>query len=214
MMLASAEVRWFFPGDPPEEVTAWFRAGVAPAAQPRRVDRYLLMPGCESVGIKLREGLFEVKARCGPSEACAYPNGVRGRRDAWTKWSRTVADQRLLLPGAGERWVAVAKRRALRGFSLDGAGDDPREIDAPGARPSRGCGVEITRVELIDAESSRWWTLGLEAFDEHGDARECLERVATFLFGNTPPPFGLQIEASAAYPEWLLRHAPDSGREV
>jgi len=212
MMLASSEVRWFFPGDPPDEMTAWFRAGVPPVSQARRVDRYLLMPGCNSVGIKLREGLFEVKARCGASEACAYPNGVRGRRDSWIKWSRTVDEQRLLAPGAEERWVAVAKRRSLRAFSLSTG--DPREIDARDAPPARGCGIEITRVELIDADSSRWWTLGLEAFDEHGDPHECLERVATLLFGETPPPVALQIEGSSAYPGWLRRHAPDSGREV
>ncbi|MGD8330076.1 MAG: hypothetical protein PVJ49_11625 [Acidobacteriota bacterium] len=214
MMLASSEVRWFFPGDPPEEVTSWFFAGVAPAGRARRVDRYLLMPGCDTVGIKLREGRFEVKARCGPSEACAYPHGVRGRQAAWIKWSRAVDDRRPPVPGGEERWVAVAKRRSLRGFALAGGANDPQEIDARGARPTRGCSVEITRVELIDAESSRWWSLGFEAFDEHGDGREPLERAARFLFGETPPPLTLTSEASMAYPEWLLRHAPDSGREV
>ena len=61
-MVASTEVRWFFPGEPSAETWAWVRSGDLGALQSPRTDEYLVLPGRETTGIKLREGLFEVKA--------------------------------------------------------------------------------------------------------------------------------------------------------
>jgi len=218
VILSSAEVRWFFRGDPPAEVGEWFRYGDLWAQQPDRIDEYLLLPGCSTTGIKLREGRFEVKVQTEGPVATEYPGGVRGHRDGWVKWSASLGDAegvRASLRAGDEQWVRVRKARALRGFSLDGAShdDDPREIDAGGERPGRGCGVEITEVRVLAPAESAWWTLGLEGFDDGGDPTECLERVARFFFAGTLPSvaldldssLALDLDASLSYAAWLGR---------
>jgi hypothetical protein len=207
-MLASAEVRWFFRGDPPVEVGEWFRSGDLWTQQPSRVDEYLMLPGCSTAGIKLREGRFEVKVQTEEPVATEYPGGVRGHRDGWVKWSRSVGDAertRAFLRAGDEQWARVRKDRALRGFSLDQAShdEDPREIDAGGEPPGRGCGVEITEVRVLAPAESTWWTLGLEGFDDAGDPTECLERVARFFFAGTLPPVALDLDSSLSYAAWL-----------
>lgn len=209
-MLASAEVRWFFRGDPPVEVGEWFRRGDLWTQQANRVDEYLLLPGCSAAGIKLREGRFEVKAQTEAPVVTEYPGGVRGRRDGWVKWSRSAPDPeqtRALLTADDEQWVRVGKDRTLRGFSLDGASPDegPHEVDASSQRPQRGCGVEITRVSVLAPVETTWWTLGLEGFDDGGDPTECLDRVARFFFASETPPVTLGLDASLSYAAWLAR---------
>lgn len=216
-MLASAEVRWFFRGEPPAEVWEWFRSGDLWTQQPNRVDEYLVLPGCSAVGIKLREGRFEVKAQTEAPLATEYPGGVRGHRDGWVKWSRSAGDPeraRAFLTAGDEQWVRVGKDRTLRGFSLDGVSPDgdPHEVDASSDRPARGCGVEITRVSVLAPVESAWWTLGLEGFDQGGEVAECLERVARFFFAGGAPPVALDLDSSLSYSAWLGRGLYSPGR--
>jgi hypothetical protein len=100
----SAEIRWFWPGHAQWEVLlAWFtREGRLPliehtdtpdsAARPfvkqerPRTDEYLLLPNCETVGVKQREGQLEVKALVDVPQPFAQGN-VAGQIDQWVKWS-------------------------------------------------------------------------------------------------------------------------------
>ena len=82
-MLYSAELRWFFEGDVPMAMDAWFREGASVEAEVRR-DRYLVFPGCDSVGVKIRDvserkgGRFEVKASIGTPEVVWLTPTVQG----------------------------------------------------------------------------------------------------------------------------------------
>lgn len=208
MTLTTAEVRWFFRGAPPEDVRQWFRRGDLWAPQPTRVDEYLVLPGCTTAGMKLREGRFEVKAQTVAPVGAEYPGGVCGYRDGWVKWSRYIgnaAQVRSFLLAGDEEWVKVRKGRTLRGFSLDGVSDggDPREVDANGERPPWGCCAEITELEVLAPRPSSWWTLGLEGFGQGGEVMECLERGARFFFGAAPPPIPLDLDASRSYVRWF-----------
>lgn len=210
VMLASAEVRWFFRGAPSAEDWRWFRDGELWFRQPPRVDEYLVLPDCTTTGIKLREGRFEVKALTDAPRIVEYPHGVRGHRDGWVKWSRaldTGSAAGPFPPQDDERWVRVLKRRTLRGFSLDGidADGDPREVSAEEQRPRRGCGVEITEVRIFGNADSPWWTVGLEGFDDDGAVDDALERVARYFFSIAPPARDLDRDASRSYVEWLAR---------
>ena len=208
MILVTAEVRWFFRGAPPARVWRWFRRGDLWAPQPNRIDEYLVLPGCATAGIKLREDRFEVKAQTALPEATEYPGGVRGYCEGWVKWSRyagRAAGARSFLVAGDEEWVKVAKARTLRGFSFDGVGGggDPREVNARRERPSRGCAAEITELEVLAPPASSWWTLGLEGFDPGGDASACLERGAHVFFAAAPAPIDLDLDASRSYAGWL-----------
>lgn len=207
MTLVTAEVRWFFRGSPPADVREWFHRGSLWAPEPHRVDEYLVLPGRSTVGIKLREGRFEVKARTAAPEATEYPGGVWGYREGWVKWSRYAVDAaqaRSFLVAGDEEWLRVGKARTLRGFSLEGVGGgDAREVDARGERPGRGCAAEITELEVMAPRVSSWWTLGLEGFDAEGSVEECLDRGARSFFAGEPVPIALDLDASRSYAGWL-----------
>src|SRR2546422_3121611 len=61
-MSTTAEVRWFFEGQVPDEIEQWFcRSNLALKAAPRE-DHYLLFPAVLGLGLKMREGRLEVKS--------------------------------------------------------------------------------------------------------------------------------------------------------
>src|SRR5205807_8153515 len=64
----SAELRWFFPGRPPGPVVAWFEVNAE--APQTRVDVYLVLPGTDALGVKIRGSTtnLELKLRPRPAE--------------------------------------------------------------------------------------------------------------------------------------------------
>jgi hypothetical protein len=202
-----------FPGSPPPEVRRWFRRGSLWVEQPARVDEYLLFPGCTSVGIKMRQGLLEVKALSGEAEIATYPGGAGGYRESWVKWSRPAAGVEGAENGPrlpGEAWVSLSKRRTLREFSLDGvdAAAVPFEVDAGVVRPRAGAAMEITELRVLpeardSSPASVWWTLAFEGFDAAGETTACLDRVARHVLAAEPSPLPLDVADSASYAAWL-----------
>ena len=87
MVLHTSEIRWFLRGTLPLEILSWFSAGHVPDSEPVQVQEYLLFPDCESVGVKLREQRFEIKAQSGPSRPLHLAFGINGRTEDWVKWS-------------------------------------------------------------------------------------------------------------------------------
>ena len=136
----SAEIRWFLPAqDRNDQLLDWFRLpdqeivveteayvpllGVAHFVKQERerVDEYLLIPDCATVGVKQRQGRLEVKALvAGPHP---FSQGeVSGRVDQWVKWSFNPSDEIAnLLEGELNRsgpWRKVGKKRyALARFT-------------------------------------------------------------------------------------------------
>ncbi len=118
MMLYSTEVRWFIPEHLPDEVLDWFKAGRVLNSEGMHVHEYLLFPDCEYVGVKLRDGRFEIKAMRGSSEPLNPNLSVAGRREQWIKWSLAsnalqALDEPLHQSG---QWLKVRKERFLRRF--------------------------------------------------------------------------------------------------
>jgi hypothetical protein len=187
----SAEARWFFTGTIPDPVEDWFLDGNASEPE-SRVDRYLVFPGCESVGVKLRDaddrggGDFEIKVWVGAPQVTRFTPEVTARTDAWVKWSSpTPAPPRWVEPS----FVTVAKERRQRTFSLDGG---------------TGANAEVVTLE-VDGRS--WWTLGLESFGPREAVRPALLTVATHWFVHQPP-CELGVIRSMSYPTWLAGLIP------
>jgi hypothetical protein len=198
-LLYSAEVRWFFRGEVPADFAAWFDAGRS-TPFPARTDLYLALPGCESVGVKQREGRFEVKAVIGGTVPVRYGPAVAGRSDAWVKWSndgRGIAEWMAALGREPAGWIAVEKERRLRKFSLERGA--PQEV-GPDVFPHAGCNVELTRLQ---AQGGRWWTFGLEAYGAMEAVRGYLRLGAERFFAGEPPPMSLDVVSSCSYPAWL-----------
>lgn len=223
-ILNSAEVRWFFPGDspgegritsPPSNVKEWFKQGIDLVWPPKeRTDCYLLLPGCETTSVKLREGRFEVKTIRGGSEAVSYGKGISGRSEAWIKWSYGKEGVEMFIDALEqepEGWIEVTKWRWLRKYSLDKK--IPIEVNI-NDRPKKGCDIELTAIKASD---SYWWTFGFEGFGSADAVRENLHIVATHFFARTKPPLSLNTTNSCAYPVWLnsiIDHIDNEKRSV
>jgi hypothetical protein len=200
-ILYTAEVRWFLRDELPEKVLTWFgggRWGNEPA--PEREDVYLMFPGCESAGVKRREGRFEIKVIRDAPESVHYAPIVNGRSDSWAKWSygkEGVAAWLGLLELEQAGWLAVKKTRWQRKISLDGS--EPEEVD-PMTFPGRGCNVELTSLRI---EGGNWWTIGLEAYGAAESVRDHLHQVAVYFFSRHGSPLPLDATCSYSYPVWL-----------
>jgi hypothetical protein len=196
-MLPTVEARWFMVGRVPEEAQWWFeRSGPVTNAQPR-TDSYLRLPGVTSIGIKLREGRFEVKRREIDFGLALLGSRVTGRLGLWRKWSFTVSvTDPTEVPDDG--WINIAKERRLRKYAID----DVTGLTAvdPDSFPERGCSVELTEMNVRDVE---WWSVGFEAFGpDEARLRSTLELVATTCLDSQDHP-ALHAENSFDYPEWL-----------
>src|SRR4051794_17396553 len=160
-MLHSCEIRWFFLGVLPEEAKSWFEA-VDEQKEDSSGDSYLVFPGCETIGVKLRDGAkFEIKARRFGPKIIEPVKSVVGKTDCWVKWSPDFELTGELKRAMTEEshWIDVDKTRWLRRYEIKG-GASPSEISGK-ERPSEGCDVELTELHV---ESGFWWTVGFEAF--------------------------------------------------
>jgi hypothetical protein len=164
----SAEIRWFLPHQGQwDTLLAWFtRQGQLniveetipyirqPDAAPfvkqerSRTDEYLLLPNCETVGVKHRQGRLEVKALVAGPRPFAQ-DGVAGRVDQWVKWSfkpaesiASALESELLLSGI---WRQVEKQRYTQKCAAVAGGVT---AVSPDAWPDAGCNIELTLVGL------------------------------------------------------------------
>jgi hypothetical protein len=208
-MFRSAEIRWFFEGEGNAALEQRILQSEMADRQPARLDDYLLLPGCTSTGVKIREGRFEIKARTSPSQLQRYSGRVAGYRNSWVKWSRAIPGTQDFPRCArdDERWVAVKKRRVLRLFSLENA--QPVETAARGPILSAGCQVEYSQIEVRPdgaQAAAAWWSFSLEAFGKPGTETGNLDATAHHICDDGFE-FLLPEEASMSYPAWLQRVA-------
>src|ERR1700733_11784409 len=111
IMLPSVEVRWFISGSLPEKLRTWFEQGILVAAdRKKRTDHYLCLPGMTSIGVKLREGKFEVKRRDADLGLATIGSRAIGRLGLWRKWSFTIADE-AAEKAPDNHWCSIEKTR-------------------------------------------------------------------------------------------------------
>lgn len=209
MMWRSAEARWFIEGSLPDEVLRWFKAGQVLESEGVQVHEYLVFPECQSVGVKLREGRFEIKAILAPAQPLGPDPGIQGKTDQWMKWSLASEGLQTLEPALHQSglWLKVRKERILRKFSADRG--PLREISTPpGFFPGSGANIELTRLE-VEANPRFWFSLGFEAFGPPAVAdKVLLEALRLFLKDHgRPPGISLREENSLSYPAWLAKVA-------
>lgn len=201
-METTLEVRWFGPGRPPDELVARFDDLAAPGPA-RRTDAYLLLPGTDDLGVKLREGgvAFELKLRQHDFGEAKFAGGPAGNLERWQKWSFPVADAACRMASLGlpaGSLVDVEKRRRLVTYRLAPDGF-VTQVDE---RAGDGCSVEITSL-LVNA--SAWWSLGFEAFGAQDRLADALMGAAGVFFAGEPAVAPVLAPAvSCAYPAWLL----------
>ena len=222
-LLHSAEIRWFLPGrDQWDAMLQWFlrngelallaetepyvrQADAAPFVKQElpRADEYLLLPNCETVGVKQRQGRLEVKALVAGPRPFAQ-DGVAGRVDEWVKWSLKPAasiasalEAELHQTGV---WCTVEKRRSTQKYAAVAGGVAPV---SPDAWPDAGCNIELT-LAGVGRDKESWLTFGFEAFGRPDQVAGLLaEAVAHFFAAHGLPPLALSEHSSLSYPAWL-----------
>ena len=219
-MYYSGEARWFFQGEASHAARHWITASDLSDPAPERVDQYLVLPGCPTTGIKIREGNFEVKAQTSPTEPVTWNERIAGSRDTWVKWSRAMQDTATFTDRiqSGEHWAFVSKRRTLRLFSLES--ELPTEVEIGGPCLSAGCQVEMSDIRVAWASeyglppqkegwqrADRWWSFCFEAFGEPAQLLDHLDSTIRFVAAEAPE-LELPQEASMSYPAWLASLRP------
>ncbi len=220
----SAEIRWFLPRQSQwDAMLRWFarngelaliaetepyvrQPDAAPFVKEERprADEYLLLPNCETVGVKQRQGRLEVKALVAGPRPFAQ-GAVAGRADEWVKWSLKPAAsiasalEAELLHQSGV-WCTVEKRRSTQKYAAVAGGVAPV---SPDSWPDAGCNIELTLADL-GREQESWMTFGFEAFGSSDQVGGLLaEAVAHFFAAHGLPPLGLSEQSSLSYPAWL-----------
>jgi hypothetical protein len=220
----SAELRWFLPEQSPwDRILHWFTLqgrlpiNVEGQYDPRtvtrpfvklereRIDEYLLLPQCDTVGVKQRQGKLEVKALIAGPRPFSL-GGVVGRVDQWVKWSfdpsEAMATQLEIELDQSGPWRRVVKKRYTQKISLDSV----RLIAVPPDQyPEAGCNIELTMID-VQAIFRTWLTFGFEAFGPSARVMALLdEAVAHFFAVHGPPPVSLDGGDSLSYPAWLAK---------
>jgi hypothetical protein len=216
-MLSTAEIRWFTPGDIPDQVFDWFIDFIGkPTRAPSRTDHYLLLPD-DGIGIKIREVMIEHKQRSGGEvERLRGGEGERervrtGKRwsdgvnsgivERWEKWSFPLDDDEAvakMLKTYTESWLGITKKRLMRILEFDDNGNIRHTTFE--AVKNIACGWELTELE-IEGSPDKWWTMGFEAFGEVGDLDEPLIGVCEHVLKESPIKFN--VRNSFSYPEWI-----------
>jgi len=198
MVFQSAEIRWFFKGNIPEKISLWFADldGIF-EKQETRTDQYLLLKNTNSLGIKIREGKFEIKERHTRARKTLTTGNIEGDVEVWTKWSfdSDVGEQSLARSIKGE-FIPVEKTRELQKYIFDSKGNISRGFDN---YRSNGCNLELTKVIL---NNQLWWTLGLETYGKPEKQEKNLNTAFYFIFQSEFPGI-LTTLRSFGYPQWL-----------
>jgi hypothetical protein len=194
----TAEVRWILPGQLDAALIDWF--GRFPTGMDSREDAYLVDPLLRGLSVKIRTGrLFEVKLRDSSPGILDVAGGVRGRIEAWRKWSFPIG--LLELDDAGSPgWMVVHKRRWTIRFQLLSGRPIAEVLELAG---ESACTVDLAEIR---SGGQTWWSLGFEATGPAAALSAALQRTAALMFAE-PPPGDPEFDMShtRSYLEWLSR---------
>ena len=221
---ASHEVRWFFEGAVAQYpvLKKWFetfapiemKGDLGPPVWTGRLggepDVYLLLPGADDMGIKWREGNFQIKGRVASLGVQSFCGRFQGQVERWVRWSYAgmpEAYRNLFLDGKADGLVrvSVGKTRALRKISVDTYNGSALEVD-PKSFIDRGINFELTDLEVA---GKHYCTLAFEAYPDDSGMHAAFTRVVEAFLGGLMG-IDLGVENSMGYPEWLFRISPGS----
>jgi hypothetical protein len=208
-MALTSELRWFYPGFPPEAIARWFETQCpqqGPVNPETRDDLYLFTPDCDYLNIKWRQERLEIKWRQAEWDSVQFGDCLSGNLETWQKCA--CEELTPTMPGDAEAkgtWVRVSKRRSQRFYQVQNATIEPIGGDRP---ISQGCSLELTQLAIADQP---WWSLALEAFGPTNTLIDTLKATATVLSTSYPPEFPLTPAASFAYPHWLQQVLQEKG---
>ena len=200
-MLTTYEVRWFNSGNIPENIESWFKHCLLSSTKlpEKREDVYLYTPGCDYLGIKLRQGGLEIKWRYLEKTAMQFGSLVQGNGEKWKKWRcADSSEESFSFQQIGDNpvWVKVAKVRYSQLYQI--LEKTPQAVSSD-TDVDNGCSLELTNVEI---NGNKLWSIALEAFGEDCNLKDNLQVTADIVFSSYDL-FPLQAENSYGYPSLL-----------
>lgn len=221
-MQESSELRWFFTEKKDIEILErWFQKR---DLQFRnyffdRQDYYLVLPGVNSLGIKLREatqdfsgkwlGKLESKILVKDVGEIDLPGGNVGICNEWRKFSFVLPAGEATLEAIissltvdtkkadVKNWVKMSKQRLLLIYDLE-----QRKIVINEAAVHEGCGIELTMIEMNEVLC---YSFAFEGFSATGRHPDNLVETVQYIFEECKIT-GLSAAGSYAYPEFLIKH--------
>ena len=198
-MLRTVEVRWFFPGEVPLSVRAWFKAAAPTAVnEPLRVDYYLKLADQNALGVKVRAGRLEAKKRKLSMGSRLFHTKVVGQLESWVKWGHILEEINSKPANQfREMWIAVAKERQMVSFIMSKG--TWRARGGKLGLVDQGCEIELSKVQI---DSRIWWTFAFEAPGTPDQGKSFLIDVSELFFASHDPP-PLPLDKSYGYPHWI-----------
>jgi hypothetical protein len=193
------EVRWFYRGEVPVQISDWFEImGKRLEQIDRRSDIYL-QSSSPDVGVKLRQGNLEVKYR--QAEIGRFEiEGLDSRVELWSKWICADDGEHLTPTQLADKsgWLKVDKIRDRRLFRVE-FGDRIELIQV--ITPTAGiASIELTQLQVL---GQNWWTLACEYFGNDLEIdRQFLPLVSNLLTGSGLANIAPHI--SCGYPQWSI----------
>jgi hypothetical protein len=200
-MFNTIELRWFYPGELPLEILDWFAGKGTPLNSPdSRADIYL-QPVTADVGVKLRQGNFELKYRQQQLGSLSIGENLTGQVETWSKW--ICADDlpdRLTPTKIAERsgWVRVEKVRYQRWYRVEF--DRICHLRAIAAPQDGATAIEVTGLKVVDRA---WWTIACEYLGDNLQLEEQFQVLVAHLLDDCPLPRSTTA-ISCGYPQWLM----------
>ena len=205
------EIRWFVEGKKPD-IKNWIDELKLVKEEPKeasdekeeRIDVYLVIPKphCDFVGIKTREGKFEIKYKIASFEYYNSDLQIQGKAEFWSKHSEKIDSESLNAYNKMKlKKVIVKKERFIAGYSLKPPKYEMEYTESK--HVDQGLKFEITDLEILDnteVRSKNWWTIGIDFYGVNHE--EILKSAIPVIFKNFPLNTEEFLKKSLSYPEW------------
>ncbi len=196
-MLESTEIRWFFKGSIPSNVSK-ILAETSPDVYESRTDYYLFVQGCDNVGIKIRNSRLEIKWRRDVQPYDVDKLNISGNIERWKRWEWTnkttsIEIEQLTNGDDVNSWVKVDKKRIQNKFNFR----DNILVAVPPGELYSDFAVEVTELK---SNGKSWWTIGFDSFTKQDLSffDQIIETCPILQAG-----VDLIKEWSFGYPHWL-----------
>ena len=206
------EIRWFFNGMVDRTAWDWFNSITAEhcvEAYPRQ-DIYLVVTDRDDIGLKVREGRFEIKTRDKAGIGRSFNDGkIGGVYEDWKKETWDYKDRigEISTPFEEGNRVRIVKARTQLKFEFNSSRLTPVRMDL---YPDSAIILEITELfsQAISKEAKdrgdylapvRGWTIGCEAIAKSGDIEQVFMKGISEIFKSYNGP-DLKEERSYGYP--------------
>ena len=196
-MLKSAEIRWFFEGRIPIHIPEILEEARLDISE-NRTDHYLLVLGCDNIGIKIRNSRLEIKRRRDVQPYCISKLNISGNIEWWERWEwndKTTCNdiEQLVFKDDKNPWIRVDKKRWQKKFSVR----DKVLLPISSQSLYSDLAMEITELK---SNGESWWTIGFDLFTEQDHS--IFDRLIE-IFPALQIEVYLKKEWSYGYPRWL-----------